>query len=114
MDADFIAFDYGRNACLVVLVERGPWADSVEQHLERLKERLYHCLEGALDGDLAVHFPDSPCRKVILRVDSYDVPRHALHSFMEWFSEHARNLPDLSPATSDWVDSFDFELTYAD
>ena len=46
---DFVTFDDERNACLLVLVEKGPWTGSVEEHLKALQEKLYGCLEAALD-----------------------------------------------------------------
>jgi hypothetical protein len=46
---DFVAFDDERDACLLVLVEEGPWTGSVEDHLRALQDRLYGCLETALD-----------------------------------------------------------------
>jgi len=54
---DFVAFDDERDACLLVLVEQGPWSGVVEDRLKGLQERLYGCLEAALDGQVAERFP---------------------------------------------------------
>ncbi len=112
MPVDFTAYDYDRDACLLVLVERGPWPDALEDHLKSLEDRLYECLDAALDGQLAQRFPEAANKKVIVRVDCHRVPRHAIYAFMERFSEHVQELPDYSPESSPWVRSFDFEVVY--
>jgi hypothetical protein len=109
---DFIAFDDERDACLMVLVEQGPWNNSADDHLRALQERLYGCLEAALDGHLAEHFPKAANKKVIVRVDCYDVPRSDVDEFMDRFSQGVAEMPDYSPEASAWVKSFAFEVTH--
>jgi hypothetical protein len=109
---DFVAFDDERDACLLVLVEQGPWSRPVEEHLSALQDRLYGCLEAALDGQIAERFPKAADRNIILQVDCYGVPRDDVDEFMERFSAGVREMPDYSPASSPWVRSFDFEVNH--
>lgn len=51
---DFVAFEDERDACVLVLVEPGPWIDhAVEGRLTALQDRIYGCLE-AVQIDSAV------------------------------------------------------------
>lgn len=111
---DFVAFDDERDACLLVLVEEGPWTGSVEDHLSSLQERLYGCLEAALDGQLAERFPRAANTRIVVRVDCYGTPRDDVNDFMKRFSEGVRDLPDFSPSSSTWVRSFEFEVNHDD
>ena len=109
---DFVAFDHDRDACLLVLVEQGPWTGAVEDHLRALQDRLYGCLEGALDGQIAERFPRAANMKIIVRVDCYGVPRDEVDEFMERFSKGVLHLPGFSPSSSPWVRSFEFEVNH--
>ena len=107
---DFVAFDDERDACLLVLVEQGPWSGSVDNHLYALQDRLYGCLEAALDGQLAEHFPKAANINIVIRVDCYDVPRDEVDEFIDRFSEGVLDLPAYSAGSSPWVRSFEFEV----
>jgi hypothetical protein len=75
MDAtiDFVAFDAEQDAWLLVLVEPGPWIEAaVKDRLTGLQDRLYGCLEAALEGQVAERSPDAVDKRVIVRVDCYD------------------------------------------
>ncbi len=96
----------------MVLVEEGPWADSVEDHLRALQERLYGCLDAALDGQLAEQFPKASHKNIVVRVDCYDVPRAEVDEFIGRFSEGVLALPDYSAEASPWVKSFAFEVNH--
>jgi hypothetical protein len=109
---DFVAFDDERDACLLVLVEQGPWSGVVEDRLKGLQERLYGCLEAALDGQVAERFPRAANMKVVVRVDCYGVPRDDVDEFMKRFSEGVLDMPDYSPRSSPWVRSFEFEVSH--
>jgi hypothetical protein len=76
-------------AFILVLVEEGPWdADETELQLRRLQDRLYDCVDTAIDGHLAAKYPDSRGKPVVIRVDCYDTPDQPLRDFIERFSEH--------------------------
>jgi len=109
---DFIAFDDEQDACLMVLVEQGPWNGPVDDHLRALQERVYGCLDAALDGQLAEQFPKAANKQVIIRIDCYDVPQAEVDEFIERFSEGIRELPDYSPESSPWVRSFMFQVNH--
>ena len=109
---DFIAFDDERDACLMVLVEQGPWDSPVDDHLRALQDRVYGCLDAALDGRLAEQFPKAANKNIIIRVDCYDVPKVEVDEFMGRFSEGIHELPDYSPQLSQWVRSFTFEVNH--
>ena len=111
---DFVAFDDEQDACLVVLVEEGPWTVPIDDHLQALQDRLYGCLETALDGQLAERFPKAANKKVIVRVDCYGVPQQEVNEFMERFSSGVAELPDYAPTSSPWVQSFEFEVSHDD
>lgn len=108
---DFIAFDEERSACLMTLIE-GPWRESVDGHLRRLQERMFGCLDAALDGRLAEKFPNSRGKTVIIRVDCYDVPRVDVDAFINRFAEGVVQLPDYSTAASPYVRCFEFEANF--
>jgi hypothetical protein len=109
---DFVAFDDEQDACLLVLVEEGPWTGPIDGHLRALQDRLYGCLEAALDGQVAEGFPRAASKKIIVRVDCYNIPREDVDAFMERFSEGVRDMPDYSPSSSPWVRSFEFEVNH--
>ena len=109
---NFVAFDDEREACLMVLVEEGPWGDQVHDHLIRLQGRLYGCLDAALDGQLAESFPRSKGKTVVVRVDCYDIPQTAVEDFIQRFSEGVASLPDYSTDASPFVREFLFEVNH--
>ena len=96
----------------MVLVEEGPWDGPIDEHLRALQDRLFGCLEAALDGQVAEQFPKAANKRVIVRVDCYDVPRSDVDEFMERFSEGVLKLPDYSTEASPWVKSFGFEVNH--
>jgi hypothetical protein len=109
---DFIAFDDDRDACLMVLVEEGPWIGALEDHLHRLQERIYGCLDAALDGQLAEQFPDSRGKIVVVQIDCYDVPREAVDAFVQRFASGVGLLGQYSPEGSPFVRKFLFEVNH--
>lgn len=109
---DFIAFDDDRDACLMVLVEQGPWNGSVDDHLRALQDRVYGCLDAALDGQLAEQFPKAANKLIVIRIDCYSVPQAEVDEFIGRFSKGVSQLPDYSPGSSPWVRAFTFEVNH--
>ena len=109
---DFVAFDEEQDACLLVLVEQGPWTGPVDDHLGALQDRLYGCLEAALDGQVAEAFPRAANKKIIVRIDCYNVPREDVDGFVERFSEGIRDMPDYSPSSSSLARSYEIEVSH--
>lgn len=108
---NFVAFDEERDACLLVLVEEA-WTGSIEDHLRSLQERLYGCLDAALDGNLAEQLPKSRGKPIILQIDCYDLPREEINDFVERFAAGVTKMPDYSTDSSRYVSSFQFEVNH--
>ena len=111
LTVNFVAFDDERDACLLVLVEEG-WSGAVHDNLFQLQEKLYGCLDAALDGQLAEQFPKSKGKTIVVRVDCYDLPQTEVDDFIERFSEGVAELPDYSADASPFVREFLFEVTH--
>ena len=90
---DFIT----RDPWQMVLVEEGPWED-IPTNLRRLQERLYTCIDAAIDGRLAELYPDSLGAEVVIRLDGYDLPMPDSREFFERFSSGVLELPDYKAA----------------
>lgn len=101
------------DACQMVLVE-GPWTGSLEESLSNLQDRMFGCLEAALDGKLAEQFPEAQGKSLIIRVDCYDVPREEVQAFVERFANGIAALPDYSAAGSPFVRDFQFQVNFDD
>jgi|ERR1041385_2977010 hypothetical protein len=111
---DFVARGDSPDEWKLVLVEQGPWNDPVEANLRRLQDRLYGCLDAALDGQVAEKFPESKGKKVTIRLDCYNVPREPVSEFFDKFSSGALSIPDYREALgkSPFVKEFGFEITF--
>ena len=78
------------------LVEEGPWEpDDIESQLRRLQERLYGCVDVAVDGHLAKLYPDSKGKRVIIRLDCYDTPEKSVKEFFERFADLVREWDEV-------------------
>ena len=111
LTVNFITFDEPRDACLMVLVE-GPWAGPTEGHLRALQDRMYACLEAALDGQLTGQFPDARGKTVVVRLDCYDLPREEVDAFVSRFSTGVSNMTDFDTEASPYVSAFRFEVNH--
>lgn len=109
---DFVAFDDERDACLLVLVEEGPWKGPITDRIRKIQDRFYGCIEAALDGQLAEKFPKSAGKAIVIRLDCYNAPRDQIDEFVERFEQGIRSIPDYSPGNSTWVRSFEFEVNH--
>jgi hypothetical protein len=87
---DFIT----RNPWQIVLVEEGPWTD-IEANLRRLQERLYSCVDAAIDGNLAQLYPESNGAIVTIRLDGYNLPMPEIQDFFSTFSSSVLELPNF-------------------
>lgn len=96
---DFVARDQPHGGWALVLVEEGPWPKrEIPSHLLRVQDRLYGCLDAAVDGLVARQFPASVGHPLLIRLDAYDVPRAELTEFFERFSSAVPLLPDYGEA----------------
>jgi hypothetical protein len=106
---DFIAKDPWR----MVLVEEGPWAEAdIDTNLQRLQERLYACVDAALDGELSKIFPESTGHSVLIRLDCFNVPDHQVRGLFARFSASVLEMPDYKAALADnrFVTGMSFEI----
>jgi hypothetical protein len=108
---NFIAFNEARDTCQMVLVE-GPWDGDIEDHLRSLQDRMFGCLNAALDGQLAANFPEAKGLNVLIRVDCYDVPRDEVEAFFGRFTDGVSAMSDYSTAGSPFVRQFMFEVGF--
>jgi hypothetical protein len=110
---DFIARGTSEGTWSIVLVEEGPWpASDIEANLRRLQERLYNCIDAAIDGQLAKRFPESNGGLVTVRLDGYDLPQLEVREFFERFTSSILRVPDYAFALgqSSFVSGLKFEL----
>jgi hypothetical protein len=108
---NFIAFNEARDTCQMVLVE-GPWDGATEDHLRSLQDRMFGCLDAALDGQLAAQFPEAKGLSVLIRVDCYDVPRDEVEAFFSRFTDGISAMSDYSTVGSPFVCQFLFEFGF--
>jgi len=82
--------------------------------LRRIQERLYGCLDAAIDGKLAEKFPDSLGKNVVIQLDCYNVPRDEAEAFFKRFADGVLSVPDYKDglARSRFVRKLSFEITF--
>lgn len=86
----------------LVLVEEGPWAsEDIVENLRRIQERLYGCLDAALDGLVAGRFPESMGKPLTIRLDAYDVAGTELADFFSRFTSIVPTLKDYAQALAE-------------
>jgi hypothetical protein len=113
IQVDFIAKGKRAGTWVMVLVEEGPWHSAeVETKLRHLQERLYGCLDAALDGQLNELYPESAGGLVIVRLDGYDLPQDEVREFFARFSRSALLVPDYADLLrhNTFVSGIAFEL----
>ncbi|MBV9572057.1 MAG: hypothetical protein JO056_12525 [Alphaproteobacteria bacterium] len=111
---DFVARGDSPDEWKLVLVEQGPWHSSLQANLRRIQDRLYECLDAALDGQVVQKFPESKGKKVTIRLDCYNVPKEPVAEFFDKFARGALLMPDYREALgkSPFVSEFGFEVTF--
>jgi hypothetical protein len=111
---DFVARQSAGGVWKLVLVEQGPWIGSLTDNLSRVQERLYDCIDIALDGKLAQRFPESKGKPLIVQLDCYDLPRSEVEEFFVEFSSGVLELDDYKKALdhSPFVESIGFEINF--
>jgi hypothetical protein len=114
---DFVARDQPHGGWSLVLVEQGPWdGDEVPEQLRRIQDRLYTCLDAALNGAVVEKLPDARDKPLLIRLDAYNVSTSELREFFRNFSEQVPLLPDYARALSaqQFFPSISFELNVRD
>ena len=110
---DFLARGESESEYRMVLVEHGPW-EEIDVEMRRVQERLYGCIEAALDGDLARKFPESHGKIIVIRLDGYDLPEDEVSAFFERFADGIMKIPDYAEElrSCEYVEAFRFELNF--
>lgn len=111
---DFVAKGRAPNEWKMVLVEEGPWSGSIEDQLRRIQERMYGCIDAALDGQLAGNFPESKGKRVVIQLDCYNVPKAEVEDFFHSFSAGALVQADYRRALeqNEFVQDIGFEINF--
>lgn len=111
---DFVAKGESDEVWQMILVEEGPWAAPYEPKLRELQDRLYGCIDAAIDGGLAAKFPQTRGRRIRIRVDGYNLPREEAQAFFDNFSKNVLRLPEYEKALSksDYVSGIEFGIHF--
>lgn len=111
---DFVAKGRFPNEWRMVLVEEGPWPGSVENQLRRIQERMYGCIDAALDGQLAQKFPESIGKRLVIELNCYNVPHAEVEGFFRRFSAGALVSDDYQEAlrSNQFVQGIGFEISF--
>lgn len=111
---DFVAKGESPDEWKMVLVEEGPWSNAIETQLRRVQERLYECIDAALDGQLAEKFPESSGKKIVVQLDCYNLPRDEVAEFFDKFSEGVFSTADYEKALQQnkFVKGISFEVNF--
>jgi len=102
-------------AYVLVSVEAGPWqTDNVQTELRRIQDRLYDCVDAAVDGHLAAKYPESRGKPVVIRLDCYDTPDKPVSDFMKRFAESIARSHEIQRDVvgQGWVASLGFEYNW--
>ncbi len=111
---DFVAVGEAHDEWKMVLVEEGNWSGDRTTHLYRIQNRLYECLDAALDGQLAEKYPESKGKKIIIQLDCYDAPKNEIEDFFIDFSEMVMSIPDYREALENtkFIKDIAFKITF--
>jgi hypothetical protein len=111
---DFVAKGETSDEWKLVLVEQGPWSESIDKQLKRVQERLYDAIDAALDGRVAEKFPDSRGKNFVIELDGYDLPKVEVADFFERFSSKVLAGPDYRQALKDncFVHQITFQINF--
>lgn len=89
---DFVVKSDSPDVMKMVLVEEGDWSD-IDARLRLLQQRMYGCIDAAIDGQLTDQFPETKGKKIVVSVDFYDAPQEEASEFFERFSEKVFLIP---------------------
>ena len=96
---DFIARNEPNGGWSLILIEEGPWdAATIPDHLRRIQDRLYTCLDAAVDGGVTAQYPESRGKPLMIRLEAFRVPEAELRGFFSRFTSEVPKLPDYEKA----------------
>ena len=110
---DFVVKGDSSDIMKMVLVEEGDWSD-IDDRLRLLQQRMYGCIDAAIDGQLTDQFPETKGKKIIVSVDFYDAPQKEASEFFDRFSKQVFLIPSYSAALkqSRFVNEIAFEANF--
>lgn len=110
---DFVVKGDSPDAMKMVLVEEGDWSN-IDGRLRLLQQRMYGCIDAAIDGQLTGQFPEAKGKKIIISVDFYDAPRDEASEFFERFSKNVFLIPSYRDALkkSEFAKGIAFETNF--
>ena len=79
------------------------WAPSErnpQTRLQSIQDRLYNCIDAAIDGQLAEQFPQTLGKRIVIELDCYDSPEAEIIEFFDRFSGGVLALDDYRNALS--------------
>ena len=96
----------------MVLLETSPWADDYMDHLNSLQDRMFDCVDIAIDGKLAQKYPESKGEEVLILLDCYGIPQDAVDEYFNRFQAYIRSdegvLGDLE--NNAYISGISFEI----
>jgi hypothetical protein len=113
LTVNFIAREPDDSLWRMVLVEEGPWdPQEIESHLRRVQQRLYDCIDVALDGEFWRLYPSSYGKPLRVQLDGYGLPEAEVREFFARFSTRALAAPEYAAAlqANPYVSSIAFDL----
>ncbi len=111
---DFVAKGDSPDQWKMVLVEEGPWPGSIDDQLQRIQERMYDCIDAALDGKLAKRFPEAKGKNMVVQLDCYNVPKEEVKEFFDRFSKGVLVIDEYREALkqNQFVKNISFEVNF--
>lgn len=111
---DFVVQGDSDDIWLMVLVEEGPWLFPYDAKLQALQERIYSCIDAAIDGQVAARFPQAKGKRICIRIDAYDLPQAETQAFFDRFSAGVLKIPEYAQALvqSEYVSDIEFEIRF--
>lgn len=94
---DFIAKGDTADTWRMILVEEGPWSE-IDLEMTRLQNRLYDCIDAALDGQLSQKFPATLGKNLLIQLDGYNLPEEHVSQFFDVFSNNILLIDDYANA----------------
>lgn len=89
---DFVVKCDSSDVMKMVLVEEGDWSD-INTRLRLLQQRMYGCIDAAIDGQLADLFPETKGKLIVVSIDFYGAPKEEASEFFENFSKNVFLIP---------------------
>jgi hypothetical protein len=110
---DFVVRGDSPDVMKMVLVEEGDWSDT-DERLHALQQRMYDCIDAAIDGQLFNSFPETKGKKIVISVDFYNAPYEKASDFFERFSRNVVLIPSYSEAlkSSGFIKGIGFEADF--